>query len=96
MASLRITISDDLHNFLNDQTRKGEYQSEQECVEALLRQEQRRKAGQEHLDNGQGKSAWEIAAAISRSVPQAEWDKLPRDLSKNVDHYLYGHPRENL
>lgn len=29
-------------------------------------------------------------AAISDSVPKSEWDKVPSDLSKNVDRYLYG------
>ena len=37
---------------------------------------------------------WERIAAISASVPMEEWEKLPRDLAKNFDHYLYGAPRE--
>ncbi|MBI3126536.1 MAG: hypothetical protein HYZ11_02915 [Candidatus Tectomicrobia bacterium] len=28
--------------------------------------------------------------ALAREIPQEEWDKLPRDLSTNLDHYLYG------
>lgn len=31
---------------------------------------------------------------ISAQVPREEWEKLPKDLSKNVDHYLYGAPKE--
>jgi hypothetical protein len=27
---------------------------------------------------------------ISAQVPREEWKKLPKDLSKNIDHYLYG------
>jgi hypothetical protein len=34
-----------------------------------------------------------MLAAISDSVPKREWVKLPSDLSKNVDHYLYGSRR---
>ncbi|MBD1842870.1 hypothetical protein H6F89_05475 [Cyanobacteria bacterium FACHB-63] len=30
---------------------------------------------------------------ISAQVPKEEWEKLPKDLSKNVDHYLYGAPK---
>lgn len=37
---------------------------------------------------------WEIADEIAASVPAEEWEKLPKDLSKNFDHYLYGHPKE--
>lgn len=31
---------------------------------------------------------------ISAQVPKEEWEKLPKDLSKNVDHYLYGTPKD--
>jgi hypothetical protein len=30
---------------------------------------------------------------IGESVPQSSWDELPRDLSANVDHYVYGLPK---
>jgi len=26
-------------------------------------------------------------------VPKGEWDRLPADLSDNLDHYIYGTPR---
>jgi hypothetical protein len=31
---------------------------------------------------------------ISAQIPTEEWAKLPSDLSKNVDHYLYGSPKD--
>jgi hypothetical protein len=31
---------------------------------------------------------------ISAQVPKGEWEKLPKDLSKNIDHYLYGSPKD--
>ena len=37
---------------------------------------------------------WEEVLEISASVPMEEWEKVPQDLSKNFDHYLYGHPKE--
>lgn len=36
---------------------------------------------------------WEEVLEIGASVPPEEWEKVPRDLSKNLDHYLYGHPK---
>ncbi|NES95280.1 MAG: hypothetical protein F6K32_08610 [Desertifilum sp. SIO1I2] len=27
---------------------------------------------------------------ISAQIPKEEWEKLPKDLSKNLDRYLYG------
>lgn len=38
---------------------------------------------------------WEIAEAIAAEVPDAEWEKLPTDLARNLDHYLYGTPKED-
>ena len=33
---------------------------------------------------------WVIAEAIGRSIPPAEWDRLPPDIAINLDRYLYG------
>lgn len=38
-------------------------------------------------------SLWDEIAALRAQVPPEEWDKLPTDMAKNVDHYLYGHPK---
>jgi hypothetical protein len=35
----------------------------------------------------------EVLAGLARGVPEAEWDKLPSDLTDNLDHYLYGTPK---
>jgi hypothetical protein len=32
----------------------------------------------------------EMVSAITKEVPEREWERVPADLSKNVDHYLYG------
>lgn len=35
----------------------------------------------------------EVLVELAGEVPQAEWDKLPGDLTDNLDHYLYGTPK---
>lgn len=35
----------------------------------------------------------EVLAGLAREVPKTEWDKLPGDLTDNLDHYLYGTPK---
>jgi hypothetical protein len=40
-------------------------------------------------DDGLG-SILEIASAATKEVAEAEWERVPDDLSINVDHYLYG------
>lgn len=37
---------------------------------------------------------WEIGAEIAASIPDEEAKKLPKDLSRNLDHYLYDVPKE--
>ena len=32
----------------------------------------------------------ETLRAIVADVPKEEWDRLPSDLSDNLDHYIYG------
>jgi hypothetical protein len=36
---------------------------------------------------------WEEVLEIGASVPMEEWEKVPTDLSVNLDHYLYGSPK---
>lgn len=40
------------------------------------------------------RSILEIVAELAKEVPEDEWKRLPADLSKNVDHYLYGTKKE--
>jgi hypothetical protein len=32
----------------------------------------------------------QVLQTLAKEVPQAEWDRLPDDLTDNLDHYLYG------
>jgi len=38
---------------------------------------------------------WEIASKLMVGIPDKAWDKVPSDLSINVDHYLYGAPKQD-
>jgi hypothetical protein len=35
----------------------------------------------------------DVLRAIWADVPQEEWDRLPADLTDNLDHYIYGTPK---
>jgi len=37
---------------------------------------------------------WEVLEQLGQSVPEEEWDKVPKDAARNLDFYLYGSPRE--
>lgn len=36
----------------------------------------------------------EVLQSIADEVPKEEWDKLPPDLTDDLDHYLYGTPKQ--
>ena len=42
----------------------------------------------------QAKSMWAVIEEITSQVPPEAWAELPTDGSINVDHYLYGAPKE--
>jgi hypothetical protein len=55
------------------------------------RVEMRANENAESLEPGDGLgSILEIGSAAAKEVPEDEWDRVPNDLSINVDHYLYG------
>ncbi len=35
-------------------------------------------------------SILDTVSEATRQVPEVDWARVPTDLSKNVDHYLYG------
>jgi hypothetical protein len=47
----------------------------------------------ENNQSSKNGSLLEFLDNLSSTVPQEEWEKLPSDLSKNIDHYLYGAPK---
>lgn len=40
------------------------------------------------------RSFLDMIAEVVKDVPEDEWKRLPADMSKNVDHYLYGTKKE--
>jgi hypothetical protein len=44
-------------------------------------------------DVERGAPLWQVLDDIGGAVPDEEWRKVPADLSKNLDHYLYGAPK---
>jgi hypothetical protein len=46
-----------------------------------------------HAQDFSAQSFLSMIDEIRAQVPDDEWKKLPTDLSKNVDHYLYGSPK---
>ena len=43
--------------------------------------------------NGHRRPLEEVLMEYGRQIPPSVWRHLPRDLSYNLDHYLYGYPK---
>jgi hypothetical protein len=43
---------------------------------------------------GSLESILDIVSEATRQVPERDWARLPTDLAKNADHYLYGTKKE--
>lgn len=41
-------------------------------------------------DPGTAESLLEMVSCVRERIPEQEWERIPSDLSKNLDHYLYG------
>jgi hypothetical protein len=39
---------------------------------------------------------WEEIAKLGKQVSEKDWAKVPTDLAKNLDHYLYGGDKEDV
>ena len=35
----------------------------------------------------------DVLDEIAASIPESEWERLPRDLTDHLDHYTYGIPK---
>ena len=51
------------------------------------------RAGAEAAEQPDARPIEEIIAEIAAEVPDEEWNKLPPDLSDQLDHYVYGTPK---
>lgn len=88
-----IILNPDLERRIAEKVKSGAFQSADELIERSLDLLDQRVAAETPAKPKVSRSVWEIGEEITRSVPDEEWAKLPADLSKNLDHYLYGAPK---
>jgi len=92
---MAISLSPELERRIAQKVESGEYSSAEELIRAGLHLLEVREEPAPSGDPDNGQSIAEIAAAIAKSVPDEEWNRLPADFSKELDHYLYGSPKSS-
>jgi Arc/MetJ-type ribon-helix-helix transcriptional regulator len=88
--AMNFSLSPDVERLIAEQVQSARYHSADGVVrEGLELLRERKRVAQHSPSNG----TVNFAAAfenIAKDVPDKDWDSVPADLSKNLDHYLYG------
>ncbi|MFI5116947.1 MAG: type II toxin-antitoxin system ParD family antitoxin [Terriglobales bacterium] len=87
---MKISLSPDVERLIAEKISTGRYHSADEVVREGLELLQKRE-NEARCSPVTGRE--NVAAAfenIASDVPDADWESIPSDLSKNLDHYLYG------
>ena len=71
----------------------GEYSPRGKLLRVLQVDELRLAPSETHYDKS-ARPIEDLLEDLAREIPQEEWDKLPSDLNDNLDHYLYGIPKQ--
>lgn len=89
---MSIVLNQELERRVTARLQSGRYRSADQVIEEGLDLLEARDTERAPVALDE-RPIWEVIAEISRSVPEEAWDDLPSDLSKNLDHYLYGAPK---
>jgi Arc/MetJ-type ribon-helix-helix transcriptional regulator len=91
---VKISLSPEVERLIAERVGSGRYHSADEVVrEGLDLLHDREHDRENEAPSPPSRHPDSFAAAfegIARDVPDADWKSVPRDLSKNLDHYLYG------
>jgi len=99
---MTIHVSKDVERSINAAVQSGQFASADEMVDTLVREyverHQQPNAARPPAPAGpctspERKPLWERAAELRQSIPAEEWDKLPTDGARQLDHYIYGSPK---
>lgn len=91
---MKISLSPEIERLIAEKVESGRYRSADEVVrEGLELLEKKEETSPQSSAGGV-----DIAVrfeTIRKRVLDSEWTKLPSDLSKNVDHYLYAQHKKS-
>ena len=71
----------------------GEFSPQGKLHRVLQVDELRLTTSETHYDKS-ARPIEDVLEELATEIPQEEWDKLPSDFSDNLDHYLYGVPKQ--
>ena len=87
---MKTPLSPDVERLILEKISSGRYRSADEVVLRGLTLLQRDEDELDRISSSDTSDLAAMFASIARDVPDADWQRVPSDLSKNLDHYLYG------
>lgn len=89
-----ISLNPALEERIAAKVRSGQYKSANDVVEkGLDLLEELDAVPPQMLPDGK-EPVWEMAVRLGKQIPEEELLRIPPDFSRNLDHYLYGCPKE--
>ena len=102
---MKRSLSPETERLIEEKVCSGRYHSADEVVRESLRLLEARDNGSSPPAPGEAATSPEHAEKVTdlvelfehirHMVPDSEWEKLPRDLAANHEHYLYGSPKQS-
>jgi antitoxin ParD1/3/4 len=87
---MKISLSPDVERLIAERVSSGRYRSADEVVREGLDLLQKRENEAQRSPSSHAANFAASFENITRDVPAADWESVPPDLSKNLDHHLYG------
>jgi len=95
---MSIVLSPEVERRILAQVERGQYSSPSQVVQQgldLLELQEKDRASSPGTATHEDPPIWQQLLSLADGLPSDEWANVPTDLSKNVDHYLYGNPKES-
>jgi len=86
---MKVSLNPDTERMISERISTGRYRSADEVVRKGLELLQASEVG---TRKSAAQISTDLSAVFSRiaaEIPDNEWERVPGDLSKNLDHYLY-------
>jgi putative addiction module CopG family antidote len=87
---MKISLSPDIERLIAEKISSGRYHSADEVVREGLELLQERENETRRPPSNGGANLAAAFESIASDIPDKDWESIPADLSKNLDHYLYG------
>jgi Arc/MetJ-type ribon-helix-helix transcriptional regulator len=90
---MSILLNPDLEHRIAVKVQSGRYRSSAEVIEVGLDLLEAQDFAHPTFAAPNELPIWEAITEIGKKIPTEEWEQLPSDLARNIDHYLYGSPK---